>query len=216
VIIEAKSKATEQAEFQAQQLRYIIGSIYNPVELDPYSQLKQDLFISGKLNQPCQTCGTITQTNPPPTTQELAAIGWAGLGGKVAMSQAPTPQPVPIRNLSYANIRVTHRGIAVVEKHLSRFAKDEWNDVMVNRLKNIASGKLQITEHDKAYYSHELREYVRYRNAGWEFGQPTGQTNGLDNSYIFWNEHHYKTLDDYKIPHLESINRLYHPSVTDR
>jgi len=215
VIIEAKSKATEQAEFQAQQLRYIIGSIYNPVELDPYSQLKHDLFISGKLNQPCQTCGTITQANPPPTTQELAAIGWAGLGGKVAMSRAPTPQPMPIRNLSYANIRVTHKGIAVVERHLSRFENDPGNAIMVNRLKAIASGKLQITEHDKAYYSHELREYVRYRNAGWESGQPQGKTDGLNNSFIFWQEHHYNTLKDYNIDPKNSERLLYHPE-TDR
>jgi len=40
----------------------------------------------------------------------------------------------PIRQLSTRRIKVTHRGIDAVERHISRFGYDVANQVMVNRL----------------------------------------------------------------------------------
>jgi hypothetical protein len=43
---------------------------------------------------------------------------------------------------------------------------------MIARLEKIKSGELNPTEHDLRFYTHELREYVRYRKQGYEFGNP--------------------------------------------
>jgi hypothetical protein len=77
-----------------------------------------------------------------------------------------------IRNLHTASIHITQRGVDFVEKHLARFGPDEANTYMINRLRAIASGEIEPTASDLNFYSHELREYVRYRNLGWPEGQP--------------------------------------------
>lgn len=78
---------------------------------------------------------------------------------------------------------------------------------MVQRLRDIADGKLKATQTDLNFYSHELRESVRYRR----LGQPTGQPLNRDAAYDLWNNAHTGTLEDYRL--LERPGVLYHPSV---
>ncbi len=91
----------------------------------------------------------------------------------------PTQAGGPVRQLSTARIRVTERGIDALERHISRFGNDEANQVMVDRLRRIARGVTEWTQHDLNYYSHELREFVRYRRQGF----PTG----AGDDYDLWN-----------------------------
>ncbi len=113
----------------------------------------------------------------------------------------------PVRQLTTDNIRITNRGIDVVEQHVARFGPDVANQGMVQRLRDIAAGRLQPTQADLNFYSHELREFVRYRRLGWRTGQP----NSADAAYDLWNNAHTATLEDYLLR--EGPGVLYHPCI---
>jgi hypothetical protein len=113
----------------------------------------------------------------------------------------------PIRNLTTGRIRVTDRGIAVVEGHVARFGPDAANNQMIQRLRDIASGRIQPTQVDLNFYSHELREFVRYRRNGF----PTGVPQGADARHALWNATHSATLEDYSLRGL--LQDLYHPDA---
>ena len=111
-----------------------------------------------------------------------------------------------MRNLSTEGVRITNRGIDVVERNVSRFQPDEANNFMIERLRRIAQGSLEPTEWDLNYYTHELREYVRYRRLGWESGIPKDPME----AHRLWNNAHTATLEDYRL----NGDMLYHPEVT--
>ncbi|ETX61405.1 MULTISPECIES: type VI secretion system tube protein TssD [Citrobacter] len=109
----------------------------------------------------------------------------------------------PIENLTTDGVIINSKGIATVEKHISRFIHDPANDVMIGRLKDIEKGKMPPEQVDLNYYTHECREYQRYCNLGWEFGQPEG-----DAGYNLWNHAHTATLEDYRLK--GTVDDLYH------
>jgi hypothetical protein len=78
---------------------------------------------------------------------------------------------------------------------------------MVQRLRDIAAGKLKPTQADLNFYSHELRESIRYKRLGFLNGQPLD----ADAAYDLWNNAHTATLEDYLLK--EGRGVLYHPSV---
>jgi len=90
------------------------------------------------------------------------AMAWSGFDEAVAGG--------PVRRLTTRCLQITVHGIAVVERHLSRFGPDQANRVMVARLHRIARGDLPPAAQDVTFYAHELREFVRYRRGGWETG----------------------------------------------
>ena len=71
-----------------------------------------------------------------------------------------------------SRIKFTHQGVDVVKAHTSRFGADAANQYMINRLRAIANGEIPATTIDRNFYSHELREFVRYRRLGWGSGVP--------------------------------------------
>lgn len=105
-------------------------------------------------------------------------------------------------------MQITHDGIDVVDQHLSRFDQSDANDFMVTRLRQIADGNLDPAQEDLNFYTHEMREYQRYTNLGWESGQPPGEE-----GYELWNNAHTATLEDYKIQVTRDSNPLYHPDA---
>lgn len=114
----------------------------------------------------------------------------------------------PIQNLSTEGVIIDKAGIATVEKHLSRFASDPANDVMVNRLKRIERGEIPPEQVDLNYYTHECREFERYCNLGWETGEPGGVE-----GYKLWNHAHTATLEDFKFK--GELEDLYHPEALE-
>jgi hypothetical protein len=78
---------------------------------------------------------------------------------------------------------------------------------MVDRLRTIAAGEMEPTDCDRRFYSHELREFVRYRKLGFPCGQPADP----DAAYELWNNAHTAALEDYHVNEL--ISALYHPDV---
>jgi hypothetical protein len=113
----------------------------------------------------------------------------------------------PIHRLRADRIKLTHRGIDVVERHVARFGEDPLNRAMLQRLRDIAAEQLTPSEADLNFYSHELREFVRYRRLGW----PAGQSSGIDDAYRLWNNAHTAALEDYRLT--EGPGVLYHPSI---
>lgn len=74
---------------------------------------------------------------------------------------------------------------------------------MVLRLRDVAGGRMAPEPVDLNFYTHELREFVRYRQLGFR--------TGAGGNYELWNNAHTATLADYR---LEShVGLLYHPSV---
>jgi hypothetical protein len=65
---------------------------------------------------------------------------------------------------SWANPRITQQGINDVATHINRFGPDPDNANMIDRLNRIKNGRLQITDYDRRFYTHELEEYARYQN----------------------------------------------------
>jgi hypothetical protein len=120
----------------------------------------------------------------------------------------------PIVRLDYATIRVTPKGADVVQSHLQRFVGrgqlQPEEARMLSRLHEIAAGRLAATEYDLRFYSHELRESVRYRRLGF----PTGQPRDPDEAYELWNNAHTATLADYSVD--ERQQPLYLPGLLPR
>ncbi|MEG4114267.1 MULTISPECIES: hypothetical protein [unclassified Microcoleus] len=115
-----------------------------------------------------------------------------------------------ILNLSYQNVKITDKGVALVEAHVRRFNPvGEAELRMVERLRGITTQTLVAEPVDLRFYTHELREYLRYKKLGY----PTGQPADPDEAYELWNNAHTATLEDYKLK--EGFGVLFHPSVEE-
>src|SRR2546427_13019793 len=88
----------------------------------------------------------------------------------------------------------------------SRFGQDDSNNFIISRLKSISNGKMPAEQVDLNFYTHELREYVRYRMLGWEKGVPSSS----DEAYRLWNNTHTATLKYYGLNEKMIPNPLYH------
>ncbi|MDH6059941.1 hypothetical protein NWP17_05735 [Chrysosporum bergii ANA360D] len=99
-----------------------------------------------------------------------------------------------ILNLFYTKVRITHKGTDIVEAHIRRFnpvGNEEMK--MVERLRKIAADELEAEPVDIRFYTHELREYLRYKKLKYPIGQPDDP----DAAYELWNNAHTATLEDY-------------------
>ncbi|MEG4024585.1 hypothetical protein [Microcoleus sp. S13C4] len=115
-----------------------------------------------------------------------------------------------IFNLSYQNVKITDKGVALVEAHVRRFNPvGEAELRMVERLRDITTQTLVADPVDLRFYTHELREYLRYKKLGYPSGQPADP----DEAYELWNNAHTATLEDYKLK--EGFGVLFHPSVEE-
>ncbi|MBH1928217.1 S-type pyocin domain-containing protein [Serratia rubidaea] len=105
----------------------------------------------------------------------------------------------PIQNLDWRTASIDRAGVDKVKLHTGRFADSDANKVMIERLEKIITGELQITDTDKRFYTHEIRELERYRNLGIKDGElPT-------NPGELWNNTHTATLEDYQLGNSEFL-----------
>lgn len=95
----------------------------------------------------------------------------------------------PIQDLDWATATVTQEGIDLVKLHTSRFVPSDANKIMIERLEKILSGQIPVTDIDKRFYTHEIRELERYR--------ALGVADGVEGNV--WNNAHAATLEDYKL-----------------
>ncbi|MCU1775969.1 S-type pyocin domain-containing protein [Pseudomonas sp. 14P_5.3_Bac1] len=95
----------------------------------------------------------------------------------------------PTQDLDWATATVTQEGIDLVKLHTSRFVPSDANQIMIERLEKILSGQIPVTDVDKRFYTHEMRELERYR--------ALGVADGVEGNV--WNNAHAATLEDYKL-----------------
>jgi hypothetical protein len=115
-----------------------------------------------------------------------------------------------ILKLSYQKAKISNKGVDLVEFHVRRFNPVGQAELkMVERLRDIAQNRLKPEPVDLRFYTHELREYIRYKKLGY----PTGQPDDPDQAYELWNNAHTATLEDYSLK--EGFGVLFHPSVED-
>ncbi|WP_419688228.1 Ig-like domain repeat protein [Burkholderia theae] len=181
-----------------------VNSVFGPIN----ALYHQDATMLGQ-----STVGLVAMAAP--------AVGAESLAGDVATESVPeffgargpasgrlydpTQAGGPIQQLTTDGVQITHDGIDTVEQHIARFGQDNANDFMVNRLRGIANGNLEATQYDLNYYTHELTEFQRYTNLGWEVGQPADPTK----AYQLWNNAHTATLEDFGL----KDGQLYHPDA---
>lgn len=95
----------------------------------------------------------------------------------------------PILDLDWKSISITLEGIDLVKLHTDRFGASDANMIMIDRLERILRGEISVTDIDKRFYTHEIRELARYR----ALGVPDGKEGDV------WNNAHTAALEDYKI-----------------
>ncbi|KPB80050.1 S-type pyocin family protein [Pseudomonas syringae pv. maculicola] len=95
----------------------------------------------------------------------------------------------PTQNLDWTTASVTQDGIDLVKLHTGRFGASDANTIMIDRLEKILRGELVVTDTDKIFYTHELRELERYR--------ALGVADGVQGNV--WNNAHTAALEDYRI-----------------
>ncbi|MCE0461299.1 S-type pyocin domain-containing protein [Pseudomonas uvaldensis] len=111
----------------------------------------------------------------------------------------------PILELDWRTATITPKGIEEVKLHIARLDQSDANIVMIDRLERIQKGQLTVTDVDKRFYTHEIRELERFRALGL-----TDSFNPGDDS-VEWNNAHTATLEDYKLDSKESS--LYSPEA---
>ncbi|UVJ45633.1 S-type pyocin domain-containing protein [Pseudomonas sp. LS1212] len=99
----------------------------------------------------------------------------------------------PIVELDWKTAMITQEGIDAVKLHTARLDQSDANDIMIERLEKILKGDLDITDTDRRYYTHEIRELERFRGMGLsdDFKPQNGSS--------AWNNAHTATLEDYKL-----------------
>jgi hypothetical protein len=112
-----------------------------------------------------------------------------------------------ILNLNWKDSKISKSGIEIVKKHLSRFDEVTCNKKMIVRLEKIEKAEIQITDWDKRFYTHEIREYERYKALNIKDGELT--------EYNVYNNLHSATLEDFKLSELDELKKenLYHPDI---
>ncbi|MGX0889662.1 hypothetical protein AB7M22_001670 [Pseudomonas sp. ADAK2 TE3594] len=113
----------------------------------------------------------------------------------------------PILELDWRTATITQEGIDAVKLHIARLDQSDANDVMIERLENILSGIVDITDTDRRYYTHEIRELERFRAIGLadNFSPEEGSPD--------WNNAHTATLEDYKLQESEML--MYSPEAIE-
>ena len=102
----------------------------------------------------------------------------------------------PTLNLDWTTVTITREGVDLVKLHTGRFQFSAGNGVMIERLERIIRGETNVTDVDKRFYTHEIRELERYRALGIQDG---AVQQDQESRAATWNNTHTATLEDYKM-----------------
>lgn len=148
----------------------------------------------------------VTGTGVEPIYVMLRPYGETNAKGKYSGRNYNTEKAGgPIQNLDWKTAKIDRTGVGKVKLHTGRFAESDANKVMIERLEKILKGELQVTDIDKRFYTHEIRELERYRNLGIKDGSVP------NNQGEVWNNTHTATLEDYRLGNSETL--LYTPEA---
>lgn len=110
-----------------------------------------------------------------------------------------------ILDMKWNDAIVSQEGSNIVKRHTSKFIQSDANKVMIDRLDRILRGELEMTDTDKRFYTHEIREFERFKALGY------GDTEMPDPDSPAWNNVHTATLEDFKLKDDPSL--LYTPEA---
>lgn len=113
----------------------------------------------------------------------------------------------PIEKLDWREAKITATGIELVKLHTSRLDPSDANGIMIERLEKILQGKLQETDTDKRFYTHEIRELERFRRL-----EIPDKIRPKDDGEA-WNNTHAATLEDYQLTSEPEL--LYTPEAIE-
>lgn len=105
----------------------------------------------------------------------------------------------PIVELDWRIAVITQEGVNAVTLHIARLDQSDANDIMIQRLEKILKGDLDISDTDRRYYTHEIRELERFRAMG------LSDDFKPENGSPAWNNAHTATLEDYKLSGDETL-----------
>ncbi|WP_448110328.1 S-type pyocin domain-containing protein [Pseudomonas lini] len=111
----------------------------------------------------------------------------------------------PTLDLKWTPAIASQEGVNIVELHTSKFPPSDANKVMIDRLHKVLRGELEMTDTDKRFYTHEIREFERFKALGY------GDTEMPDAGSSVWNNVHTATLEDFKLKDDPSL--LYTPEA---
>jgi YD repeat-containing protein len=201
---------TGQRDFSLSELTWATGSsavLGGVVKFGSGYDIRSPFALSAESANPFGP-GVIGLRNPfVSNASSVETLGARGLFSTREFD--PSNAGGPLRELSADSIKFTERGVDVVAGHTGRFGPDAANEVMIDRLRRIARGEIEATTIDRNFYSHELREFVRYRRLGWASGQPSNPSA----AYRLWNNAHTATLEEYRILGPNTNSQLYHPEA---
>ncbi|KAE9640547.1 S-type pyocin domain-containing protein [Pseudomonas sp. PB106] len=105
----------------------------------------------------------------------------------------PEETGLPVTRSDWAPAIIANNGVNIVKLHTSKFLESDANKIMIDRLERISRGELEVTDTDKRFYTHEIREFERLKALGY------GDTEMPDPDSSVWNDVHTATLEDYKL-----------------
>ncbi|WP_432218637.1 S-type pyocin domain-containing protein [Pseudomonas kribbensis] len=111
----------------------------------------------------------------------------------------PNKSGGPILDLDWRTAVINRAGIDAVKLHIARLDQSDANDVMIQRIEEILSGRLASTDTDLRYYTHEIRELERFRALG------LSDVFRPDKESPMWNNAHTATLEDFKLEDNEAL-----------
>lgn len=110
-----------------------------------------------------------------------------------------------ILDLQWVPATISAEGTSIVKLHISKFLKSDANELMLDRLERITRGELEATDTDKRFYTHEIREFERFKALGF------GDTERPDIGSPIWNNVHTATLEDFQLK--DDPTLLYTPEA---
>lgn len=119
----------------------------------------------------------------------------------------PEETGLPVTSSDWAPSIIAKNGINIVRLHTSKFPDSDANKIMIDRLERIFRGELEVTDTDKRFYTHEIREFERLKALGY------GDTEMPDEDSSVWNNVHTATLEDYKLK--DDPTLLYTPEALE-
>ncbi|UVM14715.1 S-type pyocin domain-containing protein [Pseudomonas sp. B21-023] len=185
-----------------------LPSIYRGVSLQPVESNAYTLPASDIQHiRDCIYCFPIETGFPPLYIVFNSPYPGDTIGAFTGRSYQSDQIGGPIINADWRTAIITTEGIDLIKLHTSRFEQSDANTTMIHRLERILNGLTDITDTDKRFYTHELRELERYRAIGIPDGvQPN------DNG-VTWNNAHTATLEDFQLG--ASADLLYTPEALE-
>lgn len=119
----------------------------------------------------------------------------------------PEETGLPVTSSDWVPSIIAKNGIDIVKLHTSKFPDSDANKIMIDHLERIFRGELEVTDTDKRFYTHEIREFERLKALGY------GDTEMPDKDSSVWNNVHTATLEDYKLK--DDPTLLYTPEALE-